>query len=38
VARASVSRELLERNAASPERTAWWLARLRRVHALLTAA
>ncbi|WIB76514.1 o-succinylbenzoate synthase [Curtobacterium sp. MCPF17_002] len=38
VARASVSRELLERNAASPERTAWWLARLGRVHALLTAA
>lgn len=38
VARASVSRELLERNAASPERTAWWLARLERVHALLAAA
>jgi O-succinylbenzoate synthase len=26
---------LLERYAASPERRDWWLARLRRVHALL---
>ena len=38
VRRAEVSRGLLERNAASPERTAWWLARLARVHALLAAA
>ena len=37
VERAAVSRELLERNAASPERTAWWRARLERVHALLAA-
>lgn len=29
---------LLERFAASPERRDWWLARLRRVHALLAAA
>jgi o-succinylbenzoate synthase len=35
VRRVEVSAELLERNAASPERTAWWLARLERVHALL---
>ena len=38
VRRAEVSRGLLERNGASPERTAWWLARLARVHALLAAA
>lgn len=38
VRRVEVSRDLLERNAASPERTAWWLARLARVHALLAAA
>ncbi|MBA8991860.1 O-succinylbenzoate synthase [Curtobacterium pusillum] len=38
VRRAEVSRELLERNAASPERTAWWRARLERVHALLVAS
>ena len=37
VRRASVSRELLDQNAASPERTAWWRARLERVHALLAA-
>jgi len=37
VRRASVSRELLEQNAAAPERTAWWRARLERVHALLAA-
>ncbi|MDR6172324.1 o-succinylbenzoate synthase [Curtobacterium sp. SORGH_AS_0776] len=35
VRRVEVDRDLLERNAASPERTAWWLARLERVHALL---
>ena len=29
---------LLERYAASPERREWWLARLRRVHAVLTAS
>lgn len=38
VRRVSVSSELLERNAASPERTAWWRARLERVHALLAAS
>lgn len=38
VRRVSVSPELLERNAASPERTAWWLSRLARVHALLAAS
>ena len=38
VRRAAVSRDLLERNAASPERTAWWRARLERVHALASAA
>ncbi|WP_439692155.1 o-succinylbenzoate synthase [Curtobacterium sp. SP.BCo] len=38
VRRATVSPELLERNAASPERSAWWLARIARVHALLAAA
>lgn len=37
VRRAEVSRELLERNAASPERTAWWLARIERVHGVLAA-
>ncbi|MDR6571810.1 O-succinylbenzoate synthase [Curtobacterium sp. 320] len=35
VRRVEVDRDLLERNAAWPERTAWWLARLERVHALL---
>ncbi|WP_404560634.1 o-succinylbenzoate synthase [Curtobacterium sp. AB7] len=38
VRRATVSAGLLDRNAASPERTAWWLARLERVHAVLSAA
>ncbi|OIH93312.1 O-succinylbenzoate synthase [Curtobacterium sp. MCBA15_009] len=38
VRRAAVSRDLLERNAASPERTAWWQARLERVHAVLADA
>lgn len=38
VRRTEVSQELLERNAASPERTAWWSERLERVHALLAAA
>lgn len=37
VRRAEVSRELLERHAASPERTAWWRERVARVHALLAA-
>ncbi|PCN49371.1 O-succinylbenzoate synthase [Curtobacterium sp. 'Ferrero'] len=37
VRRATVDRGLLERRAASPERTAWWRDRLRRVHALLAA-
>jgi O-succinylbenzoate synthase len=37
VQRVAVSREQVERSAASPERTAWWLARLTRVHALLAA-
>lgn len=35
VRRVEVSRELLARNAASPGRTAWWRARLERVHAVL---
>ncbi|WP_308159248.1 o-succinylbenzoate synthase [Curtobacterium sp. ISL-83] len=35
VRRVSVSREALVRNAAAPERSAWWLDRVRRVHALL---
>ncbi|MBF4602511.1 o-succinylbenzoate synthase [Curtobacterium sp. VKM Ac-2884] len=38
VRRVAVSADLLDRNAASPERTAWWLARLERVHALLAAS
>uniref|UniRef100_A0A942YE03 o-succinylbenzoate synthase n=1 Tax=Neobacillus citreus TaxID=2833578 RepID=A0A942YE03_9BACI len=38
VRRADVDRTLLERHAASPDRTAWWLDRLRRVHALLASA
>ncbi|MGN8051298.1 o-succinylbenzoate synthase [Curtobacterium sp. 22159] len=38
VRRADVSAELLQRHAASPERTAWWRARLERVHALLATA
>lgn len=35
VRRVEVSPELLARNAASPERTAWWRARVERVHGLL---
>ncbi|HXH33142.1 MAG TPA: o-succinylbenzoate synthase [Plantibacter sp.] len=35
VRRVEVAPELLEHFAASPERTAWWLDRLRRTHALL---
>lgn len=35
VRRVDVAPELLEHFAASPERTAWWLDRLRRTHALL---
>ena len=35
VRRVEVSRDLLARNAASPERAAWWRARVERVHALL---
>ena len=35
VRRVEPSPELLDRYAASPERTAWWLARLERCHALL---
>ncbi len=35
VRRVEVSPELLTRNAASPERTAWWRARVERVHGLL---
>jgi O-succinylbenzoate synthase len=35
VRRVDVSKKLLAEHAASPERTEWWLARLRRVHALL---
>lgn len=35
VRRVEVATDLLERHAASAERTEWWLARLRRVHALL---
>ena len=35
VRRIDVSPDLLDRHAASAERTAWWLARLTRVHALL---
>jgi O-succinylbenzoate synthase len=38
VRRVEVSRDLLERHAASPERAAWWTARLERVYALLAAA
>ncbi|WP_416394660.1 MULTISPECIES: o-succinylbenzoate synthase [unclassified Curtobacterium] len=38
VRRADVSPELLDRNAASPERTDWWFRRLERVHAVLAAA
>ncbi|OII01828.1 o-succinylbenzoate synthase [Curtobacterium sp. MCBA15_005] len=37
VRRADVAPELVERSAASPERTAWWRARVARVHALLAA-
>ena len=37
VRRADVAPELVERPAASPERTAWWRARVARVHALLAA-
>ena len=35
VRRIEVSPDLLDEHAASPERTEWWLARLKRVHALL---
>ena len=35
VRRVDVGEELLEQYAASPERTEWWLSRLRRTHALL---
>ncbi|MCS5523424.1 o-succinylbenzoate synthase [Curtobacterium flaccumfaciens pv. oortii] len=37
VRRVDVAPELVERSAASPERTAWWRARVARVHALLAA-
>nr|WP_258365932.1 MULTISPECIES: o-succinylbenzoate synthase [unclassified Curtobacterium] len=37
VRRVEADTALLERWAAAPDRTAWWEARLRRVHALLTA-
>ncbi|MFL0360458.1 o-succinylbenzoate synthase [Curtobacterium flaccumfaciens] len=37
VRRVDVAPELVERYAASPERTAWWRARVARVHALLAA-
>lgn len=37
VRRVEASPDLMARNAASPERTAWWLARIERVHALLAA-
>lgn len=37
VRRIDVAPELVERSAASPERTAWWRARVARVHALLAA-
>ncbi|KTR05896.1 o-succinylbenzoate synthase [Curtobacterium luteum] len=37
VRRVDVDRDLLERHAASRERTVWWLDRLRRVHGVLTA-
>ncbi|PYY48561.1 O-succinylbenzoate synthase [Curtobacterium sp. MCLR17_043] len=38
VRRVDVAPELVERYAASPERTAWWRARVARVHDLLAAA
>jgi len=37
VRRVDVAPQLVERSAASPERTAWWRARVARVHALLAA-
>lgn len=37
VRRVDVAPELVQRYAASPERTAWWRARVARVHALLAA-
>ncbi|MCS5512713.1 o-succinylbenzoate synthase [Curtobacterium flaccumfaciens pv. betae] len=37
VRRVDVAPDLVERSAASPERTAWWRARVARVHALLAA-
>jgi len=37
VRRVEVARDLLERHAASPDRRAWWLDRLRRTHAVLAA-
>lgn len=36
VRRVEVSKDLLRQHAAAPDRTAWWLARLRRCHAFLT--
>lgn len=38
VRRVDVAAELVERYAASPERTAWWRERVTRVHAVLAAA
>ncbi|MCS6568403.1 o-succinylbenzoate synthase [Curtobacterium flaccumfaciens pv. flaccumfaciens] len=38
VRRVDVAAELVERYAASPERTAWWRERVARVHALVAAA
>ncbi|PZE70382.1 MULTISPECIES: o-succinylbenzoate synthase [unclassified Curtobacterium] len=38
VRRVDVALELVDRYAASPERTAWWRARVARVHAVLAAA
>jgi O-succinylbenzoate synthase len=38
VRRVDVAAELVERYAASPERTAWWRERVARVHAVLAAA
>lgn len=38
VRRVDVTAELVERYAASPERTAWWRERVARVHALVAAA
>lgn len=38
VQRPALDHELLDRYAASPERAAWWLERITRCHAILTAA